>query len=327
MDRLEQVFLGEINSLIDQRLKFISEMNDGQKLLTTICRHLCVSENAKRMRPLLCLYYYLMFKEEIKPCLVDIAVTAEFIHAASLLHDDIIDEADKRRGQSSANYRFGNAQAVLAGDYLLTEAFDLLRPFDRSLCEKAILVVRQMAIAAIREYNTRGRLESKEALSSIAQGKTGILFSWCGYSSAVCAGDTKGAQILWDIGERIGLIFQIADDLKDFDGDKELKDVCRDLRNKEPSMPMILAINKSPSLRAELKRAFLQEEIDEAEALRLKNLIIDAGGIKEAQSLISSELDHIMSSLFAYQGTVGKKYIDGWLDIFKQSELSYQTSF
>lgn len=319
MERLERLFLKDVNSLIDNRLSLVKEMTNGHELLTTVCRHLCISENAKRMRPLLCLYYQLMFKDEPLSSLVPLAVTSEFIHAASLLHDDIIDEADKRRGQSSANHRFGNAQAVLAGDYLLTEAFDMLRPYERALCERAIIVVRQMAIAAMREYTSRGDVDiSASELASIAKGKTGVLFSWCGYASAISAGRPDAAEILWQVGERIGLVFQIADDLKDFDGDKALKDICRDLRNKEPSMPLILAINKSPNLKQEIKEAFLRSEIDELEALRLKNLVMEAGGIKDAQQMIDYELDHIMSSLSAYQNTLGKQCIDGWMEVLSK---------
>jgi heptaprenyl diphosphate synthase len=318
MQRLEKQFLEEVNLLIANRLKPVHELDHGQELLKTICRHLCVSENAKRMRPLLCLYYNLLFREEFHKSLVNIAVTAEFIHAASLLHDDIIDEADKRRGQDSANMRFGNAKTVLAGDFLLTEAFDLLRSLERSLSEKAITVIKEMAVAAMREFNARGKLISSKELSMIAKGKTGILFSWCGYASAICTKEKEAASLLWSLGERIGLIFQIADDLKDFDGDKNLKDSCRDLRNKEPSMPMILAINKIPSLKEEFFKSF-SHEVDEQEAHRLKDLIINSGAIKEAEDMINFELQQIMNTLSPYQGTLGKAFIDQWMEVLSLS--------
>ncbi len=319
MEKLEKQFLLDVNSLIDERLKSVNDMAKGHEHLATICRHLCVSDNAKRMRPLLCLYYYLMFEEESHQALTSLGVVAEFIHASSLLHDDIIDEADRRRGQSSANYRFGNAKAVLAGDFLLTEAFDILRGFERDLCEQAIIVVKEMTIAAMNEYSSRGRLDiTSQELSNIAHGKTGVLFSWCGYASAMLAKRPEAQEVLWQAGKRIGLIFQIADDLKDFDGDKALKDVCRDLRNKEPSMPMILAINKSPGLRKEFEQAFSKDVISEEKALYLKNLVVDAGGIKEAQAMINAELDQVMGALFAYEGSKGKIKIDDWIKILHQ---------
>lgn len=314
MGPLERDFLREINALIDDRLKPIGgdEMSrSGENLLSLACRHLCVSDHAKRARPLLSLYYHWMFSEQVAIDFTHIGVAAEFIHAASLLHDDIIDEADRRRGKSSANRLFGNATSVLAGDYLLTEAFDLLRPFHRSLSDQAILVVREMTKAAILEINYRGDTDlSVHAWRAIARGKTGVLFSWCGFAAGHCCNNQEASLRLWEVGERIGIIFQLADDLKDFDGDQNLKDVCRDIRNQEPSLPIILAIESDSSIKQRFSEAFAGSAIDEQVVSDLRDMVVNSGAIAKTRALMLRELDQVMTALSVYEGTKGKACLD-----------------
>lgn len=313
---VEHDFLQQTNELIDRRLKLIGDGMGvvGENLLTLACRHLCISDSAKRARPLLCLYYHLMFSDHLVTNFVHIGVAAEFIHAASLLHDDIIDEADMRRGKDSANKMFGNATAVLAGDYLLTEAFELLRPFDRVLIDQAVIVLREMTKAASLEYSTRGNANvSLDVLYRIARGKTGILFAWCGFAAGHLCNKPEAAKNLWEIGQRIGLLFQMADDIKDFHGDKNLKDVCRDLRNLEPSIPIALAMQKNALIKQKFNDAFLQKTMDASLVSELKDMVIASGVIAETESLMAIELDKIMNQLAAYHGTTGRTYLDQWV--------------
>jgi heptaprenyl diphosphate synthase len=309
-------FLQAINELIEECLEPISDDMGklGERLLNLSCRHLCVSSHAKRARPLLCLYYHWMFCEKLPREFIRIGVAAEFIHAASLLHDDIIDEADLRRGKSSTNHLYGNATAVLAGDYLLTQAFDLLRPFDRVLVDQAILVVREMAKAASLEFSLRGNLNTSiEDLQTIAKGKTGILFSWCGFAAAVCSNNFLYADKLWQVGERIGIIFQMADDLKDFDGDKNLKDICRDILNLEPSIPIMLAIEQEFAIKQKFANAINSQKVDFKLMKELRKLVVKSGALKKTRSLMLEELEHVMSSLSIFCGTKGKTCIDHWI--------------
>ncbi len=314
----ENQFIRQVDALIDERLMLMPAIDldtTSHNLLSASCRHLCISQSAKRSRPLLCLYYYWMFSANVNNDLAKIAAAAEFIHAASLLHDDIVDEADKRRGRVSVNRAFGNATAVLAGDFLLTEAFDLLLSFDRALSNRAISVIRQMTKAAILELNTRGKIDvSKEVWYAIAKGKTGVLFSWCGYAVAFYVGEQEMTDRLWEIGERVGLIFQLVDDLKDFHGDMDLKDVCRDLRNLEPSMPMILAMNQDIHIKKRIEQAFATGSIDEAEAIILRELIIKSGAINQVKDLIGEELSKIIELLAVFKKTLGKAHLDHFID-------------
>jgi heptaprenyl diphosphate synthase len=315
---LETAYLQRINEVIYQRLVPLKDNDDavvfGEKDLKLASSYLCVSDQSKRARPLLCLYSQWLFSDNYHDDFYFLGVAAEFIHAASLLHDDIIDEADSRRGKVSANRHFGNAKAVLAGDYLLTEAFELLRGFDRCLIDRAIVVVREMTRSAMMELNTRGRADvSASCLRSISRGKTGCLFAWCGFAAAHYAKRDDVAPLLWELGERIGFIFQVADDIKDFHGDHQLKDVCRDIRNREWSLPMMLACEEDPRIGADLRLAFSQNYIEVEEAIAFKDRMLKTSGIERATAIMLTELDQIISLLSPFNKTLGFKSLEHFI--------------
>ena len=311
---LEQEFLEYSKALIDERLNSVQGSGPNsvsQRILTLACRHLCISEHAKRVRPLLCLYYHWMLSQEIEPKFTNVGVAAEFIHAASLLHDDIIDEAKERRGKPSVNHAFGNATAVLAGDFLLTEAFLLLLPFDRALSEKAIYVVREMTKAAILEMDARGKIDvTLETWRTIALGKTGSLFSWCGYAVGHFLNSHALAEQLWHLGNHIGVIFQLADDLKDFDGDHHLKDVCRDIRNLESNLPVILAIHDDARVKQRFAQAIETGSIDENQAIDLCDLVMQSGAIAKASELLDQEMAVLLNKLAHFDESPGKRCLE-----------------
>lgn len=314
MTLLEDEFLVKTNSLIEEVL--LGPYLDGhaEQTLNSIARHLCLSSHAKRARPLLCLYFHWLFKSEVAADFVKVAVSAEFIHAASLLHDDVVDEANMRRGKASANATYGNAQAVLAGDFLLTEAFDMLRPLGRELTDQAIRVVKEMTKAALVEINARGHMDlSLEGWSTMARGKTGVLFSWCGFAAAVCAKGNDDKNRLWAMGEHIGHIFQMADDLKDFSGDQKLKDLCQDIRNKEPSLPIILAAHKEASIMREFRAYFKKAKISDSDVEHLRQLVMDSGALSDTRERIERALGEVKTLIAPYEGSIGKARLEQWV--------------
>ncbi len=311
---LEEEFLSCTSARIEKRLTeaFCPSVDDHAiSALLNVCRHLCQSSSAKRARPLLCYYYWLFEKEDFGPELVDIAVAAEFIHAASLLHDDVIDEAGRRRGKETANRVFGNSVAVLGGNYLLTEAFRLLAPYDRRIVDKSIDVIARMTHAAILEINSRNRVDvCNEIYQAIAIGKTGELFSWCGFAAATLLGSDKLVRVFSDLGPRLGKIFQMADDLKDFDGDKNLKDQCRDIRNREPSLPLILAMQHDP-----IKHEFLKAsgELTDGDVQHLRDLVVKSGALEKTKMLIRGEIHDLFKKLEPFNNRPGKIRLERWV--------------
>jgi octaprenyl-diphosphate synthase len=183
-------------------------------------RHLCLSEGAKRARPQLVerLGLALAIDDER---LVRVAVAAELIHNASLLHDDVIDDGGTRRGRPSANAVYGNQVAVLAGDLLITLALERLEDCPPAITRAAVATIASMTRAAMREVEARGDASvSPERWQGIAAGKTGALLGFCGAATAALADDggrgepELGAR-LERAGVHLGVAFQGADDLAD----------------------------------------------------------------------------------------------------------------
>ena len=224
----------------------------GQPTLCSVARHLCLTPDAKRARPRL--VHELGLAAGIDPtALIDVAVTAELLHSASLLHDDVVDEGTSRRGRPTANVLWGNAPAVLAGDLLYSMALRVLRGHLPCLSDEAVDTVTAMTRSAILEIESRGQVNTDEATwHSIAAGKTGALFEFCARAVAHMAGRPAHADRFGTCARRLGVAFQMVDDLVDlFPGSG--KDRFADLRDRNPNLVVILAVDREPSLRAQLE--------------------------------------------------------------------------
>lgn len=185
-------------------------------------RHLLQTEKAKFVRPA----FVFACGEALglaSDQLTNEANAVELMHTATLLHDDIIDEATERRGKESVNAKHGNKIAVLAGDGLLAKSLSLLLHTPQA--DKAVgragetLVGMTEAVAIeIEAYKTPGEI-TKEELINVVDGKTGALFALCGYLAGLAAGNEKAATQFSRIGILMGQVFQINDDIDDIEED------------------------------------------------------------------------------------------------------------
>lgn len=193
----------------------------GEGLLGAASAHLTLAPSAKRARPRLLLAFAQLVRRDDddgdgdSDALVLAGAAIELIHTASLLHDDVVDGADARRGRASANARFGNSAAVLAGDLVLARGLALLSS-DAGAMNAALDVVARMSTAAVREIEVRGQDVSVDEALRIALGKTGALFGLCGTLAGL---GRPHADALRRAGEAFGVAFQIADDIDDVDTD------------------------------------------------------------------------------------------------------------
>ncbi|MHB8874786.1 MAG: polyprenyl synthetase family protein [Myxococcaceae bacterium] len=248
----------------------------GGGVLSQAARHLCLGGGAKRMRPLLVRRVGELVGAPSEG-LKDVAVAAELIHAASLLHDDVVDEGTLRRGQPCANVVFGNAVAVLAGDWLLSRAIGRLRPYPAAITFEAVDCIAQMAASAVAELEARGNAGlSLFALRSIAEGKTGALFAWCGRAAAHLAGREADAPALERFGRHLGVAFQMADDLKDLCDERGGKERFADLRAANPSFALAHAAQASPAFARALSQAWSRRPLEEGEVAELGRAAFDA---------------------------------------------------
>jgi heptaprenyl diphosphate synthase len=203
-------------TLLDRVEDNLSRAVTAEGLLGAAASHLVAAPAAKRARPrLLLAFARLVDGSPDDERLVRAAAAIELVHTASLLHDDVVDQAGARRGRASANARFGNEAAVLAGDLVLARALALLS-FDGRAVQAAVDVLARMSAAAVREIEVRGQRVSVEEALRIAEGKTGALFGLCGTLAAL---GTPHDEALRRAGEAFGVAFQITDDIDDVDTD------------------------------------------------------------------------------------------------------------
>jgi heptaprenyl diphosphate synthase len=229
--------------------------------------------------------------------LVDVAVAAELIHSGSLLHDDVIDEGRVRRGRPTANARWGNTAAVLAGDLCLTRAFVQLHPHPRILMTEAVDTIAAMARAAMLEAEARGRLDlGDEPWRDMVEGKTGALFAWCGRSAARLADDADAVDRFTRFGMHLGVAFQLADDCRDLVGGSK-KDRFSDIRNREPSYPILRAVAEAESLHRRVERAWAQEQVHPEVAAALGEAILKTDVVEHTIGCIRAEVDEAIDAL------------------------------
>src|SRR5947209_10729946 len=217
-----------------------------------------VRAGGKRVRPLL----LLLSARAAVPGLrargrVPLALVAEMVHSATLLHDDVIDDGLTRRGLPAPRVAYGNGVSVIAGDWLLAASLELaLRANSPGAMEALVRTLRQLVEGEARQIALKGKTNftSDDALQ-IAHLKTGSLFAFCGEAGALVArAPPQVVAALRDFGLRAGSAFQIADDLLDFESDAVTmgKAVLADVREGKPSLPLAIALKRLPPLREEM---------------------------------------------------------------------------
>ena len=212
------------------------------------------SSGGKRVRPaLLILANYSVGGNAKSENVIRLATVMEMLHTATLVHDDIIDNADLRRNRPSVNARFGNQTAVLMGDWLYMSAFETsLRERSLRILDILTRLTRKMTEGELLQLTSLGSTEiSEETYFDILRRKTAYLFSSCCEIGAILGGaTTQAAGALRDYGLNLGIAFQLADDLLDFTSDASVlgKASGADLAEGKLTLPLILLRNKRPEI-------------------------------------------------------------------------------
>jgi heptaprenyl diphosphate synthase len=209
--------------------------------LTDTARHL-VRAGGKRFRPLLVMLAA-QFADPYAPGVVPSAVVVELTHLATLYHDDVMDEADVRRGVASANARWDNSVAVLTGDFLFSRASAIVADLGPEAVRIQAEAFERLVTGQILE--TAGPRPGDDAVDhhlEVISGKTGSLIAVAGRFGALMSGaDETVVRVLTQFGERIGIAFQLADDVLDIasDGVESGKTPGTDLREGIPTLPVL----------------------------------------------------------------------------------------
>lgn len=227
---------------------------DGPAPGSDAARHL-VSRGGKRVRPIALLLSAACFGG-INDKARELAVVSELVHSATLLHDDVIDEGMERRGAPTARLQWGNGVSVLAGDLLLVNALDRTSRVAPEAMGDLLNTLRRLVEGEIVQLRGRSELDVTEATyERILRDKTASLFSWATRNGARVAGASVADQErLSGFGERLGIAFQLVDDVLDYSGEQTGKSLLADLREGKLTLPLVLAVARRPELAQALKR-------------------------------------------------------------------------
>lgn len=271
--------LAAVNKLIRERMS-----SEHAPRIPEVTAHL-IEAGGKRLRPMLTLASARLMGYD-GPYHVHLAATVEFIHTATLLHDDVVDGSEKRRGRPTANLLWDNKSSVLVGDYLFARSFQLMTETDnmrvlRILADAAATIAEGEVLQLTAAQNIA---TDEGTYLKVVRGKTAALFAAACEVGAVIGGAGAAAETaLRTYGDAMGIAFQIADDLLDFWGDDRIgKNKGDDFRDRKLTLPLIKAIARAN----DDERAFWERTIEKGrqgegdleEALRL----MDAHGSLEA---------------------------------------------
>ncbi len=248
--------LDAVNTLIRTRMA-----SKHAPRIPEVTAHL-VEAGGKRLRPMLTLAAARLCGYEGDHHL-KLAATVEFIHTATLLHDDVVDESAQRRGRPTANLLWDNKSSVLVGDYLFARSFQLMVETE-SLRVLDILANASATIAEgeVLQMTAASNLKTDEDVYlQVVRGKTAALFSAATEVGGVIAGaPEEQVKALFDYGDALGIAFQIADDLLDYQGDSKAtgKNVGDDFRERKLTLPVIKAVAQA----SDEERAFWTRTIE-----------------------------------------------------------------
>ncbi len=229
----------------------------GGPLAKRAADHL-LSSPGKRIRPLCVILAARLGERRADRTVRDLATACELVHAATLLHDDVIDEGMERRGAPAARVVYGNSASILAGDHLLVEALRRVQSTGLDDLLGGLLgVIAQMVEAEAMQLEARGRFEpSREAYQAVVEGKTAALFRWGLGAGGVAAGlPAEAVEALGVVGLEFGVAFQLIDDALDLQGDPSEtgKSALTDLREGKLTWPLILACEADAALLQDLR--------------------------------------------------------------------------
>lgn len=236
------------------------------------------------------------------------AMLIEMIHTASLVHDDVIDESNMRRGQASVNARWQSRNAVIVGDYILARNMDIgLRSGQYDLLTHIIGNMAVLCEGEILQSDHAGKLDiSKQDYFDIIYKKTASLFASCASSGAISVGaQRRTVESMHRFGEMVGMAFQIVDDILDYTPDNNTgKPAANDLQERKITLPLIEVLEKvTPELKSDILSAVERAATDSAAVDFVRQQVVEYGGVEAARATLQRFLQRALSELSALEDT------------------------
>lgn len=276
-------------------------LTDCDPLLVEVL-HYALFNGGKRIRPLLTVLCSRCCGRDDHPLYL-LAAAFEYLHVATLAHDDVIDRADQRRGRPSVAARFGTTAAILAGDWLHARSMHLIGRLAgpdglETFCTATTAMVNGefAQLRHIADLNTT----QHHYFAVIRQKTSNLIASACSIGALYAGADTRQRDALTTYGDRIGAAFQVVDDLLDFKGEAGTigKKTGNDFIEGKMTLPLLLALDKASSEQRQTMKTLLEGDRSQIEALtRLHNLIEDLDGFNEAARIAHQLIDAALEAL------------------------------
>lgn len=274
---------------------------DSDVVLISQLGHYIVSGGGKRIRPMIAVLAARALGYAGDKHIANAALI-EFIHTATLLHDDVVDESDMRRGKATANAAFGNAASVLVGDFIYTRAFQMMTALKSlkilELMSEAVNVISEGEVLQLMNCNDPDI--SEESYMRVIYSKTARLFEAAAQTSAILSdASPEHEQALKDYGRYLGTAFQLIDDLLDYSADNQAlgKNVGDDLSEGKPTLPLLHAMRHGSTEQT----AMIRTAIEQGNGRHLLGQVLDTmqqcGSLVWTQQRAEAEADKAIAAL------------------------------
>lgn len=278
----------------------LAVMPRGARVVHAAAHHL-LDLGGKHLRPL-CVALASRFGEGFTPRARALAVAVELVHSATLLHDDVVDLAERRRGAPAACVVYGNAASIFAGDWLLVAALRRIAAAGvDGLLDRMLAVIDEMIAAESVQLERRGKLAGARAdYFAIVEGKTAALFRWAMIAGARAAGLLPAAEAALErYGLHLGVAFQAVDDELDYGGVAEEtgKDPLADLREGKVTFPLVVALEREPALAGQLERLLAEERVGREALAQVAARIRATGALAATRALAEEHVKRALAVL------------------------------
>lgn len=300
--------MDEIKNLISKELRdFESKFSDAVKshvpLLDRIM-HYIVKRKGKQMRPMFVLLSARLFSNDIQESTYRAAALVELLHTATLVHDDVVDDANERRGFFSINALWKNKIAVLVGDYLLSKGLLLsLNNNDFKALQILSEAVKEMSEGELLQIEKTRKLNIKEDIYfQIIRRKTAsLLAAACAAGAWSTSTNEETTEKMRLFGEKVGIAFQIKDDLFDYGTEKIGKPTGIDIREKKMTLPLIYTLeHATPEVRRKIINIVKNHNTDKTRVEEVITLVKSSGGIEYTQQKMFEYRDEAMAILHSF---------------------------
>jgi octaprenyl-diphosphate synthase len=270
----------------------------GARVVQQAAHHL-LDLRGKHLRPT-CVALASRFGDGFTPAARSLAVAVELVHTATLLHDDVVDLAERRRGQPTACTVYGNAASIFAGDWLLVAALRKVASTGiDGLLDKMLAVIDEMILAESLQLERRGRIHADpHEYFRIVEGKTASLFRWAMAAGARASGHGPELEHALDrYGLHLGVAFQAIDDELDFRTTGTGKDAFADLREGKMTYPLVVAIEREPSLCARIEAVLAADEPNARDVDAIAIAVRETGALAATRKLAEEHANRALDAL------------------------------